>query len=492
MDKIIKRLDFLVTKFWYIFGIIIFSISLVIKAQYHMADYPYFSKNSVLDILLMGLMIICCCFLYRYAERIESVINYPALWIAFGLLGVLFVILVPIKPFSDMAQVTEGALSFSGGDIDGILASDYLQMITKNLKVSMFYGILGAVLPKTVLSLRMINVFLYLMISHFLSRIGHNLGYRYPKNIFILVASSLSLLMYCNHVYYDLPVLCLCTLAVYFYTKDKSWKNIFTAAIILGMACSLRVLAFIFVIAIVMDYIFHYKKELLLMGCRRLLVLGVFTIIAVGIPKACDTMVNHYFRVEGAEDESIWTLFWMGINEEEFGFMHNEIADGPKDFSDFYNLLISRNVEQNIKLFGRKIFWEWSQGTYQAQRYGFGPDADVVTDKFEYETPITRYLMRDDQKGRQFINSFCRAQYLALFFLMIIGMQKMDDGDRDKYRMLIYLMFGTFLVLIFYELKSRYVMHCMIPMIMLAIRGLERSKADFGLVAKKCLGLFGR
>ena len=84
--------------------------------------------------------------------------------------------------------------------------------------------------------------------------------------------------------------------------------------------------------------------------------------------------------------------------------------------------------------------------------------------------------MYDEQRGRQFINSFCRAQYLALFFFMILGMRNMDDKTRAGYRMLIYLMFGTFLVLIFYELKSRYVMHCMIPMVMLAVRGLERSK----------------
>lgn len=476
MNKIVKWVDIFVIKFWFVFSIIVFLVSLVIKAQYHMADYPYFKWNSVVDIALLLFLIVCYYVLYRYADKIENRVNYLGLWIFFGLMGVLYVLLIPLKPFSDMSYVSEGALLFARGNIDGVLASDYLQMITKNLKVSMFYGILGLFLPKNVLSFRIINVFLYLLICHFLSKTSKNMGYRYTKIIFVFVASYLPLLMYCNHVYYDLPVIFLCTLAVYFYTKERNWKNVLIAAVALGIACSLRVLAFLFVIAIAVDYVFFYKKELFAKHCRKLIILCIFGAIVGGIPKSCDIIVNHHFRIEGAEDESIWTLFWMGINEEEFGFMHNEIADGTKNFSDFYNLLISRNMAQNVKLFGRKIFWEWSQGTYQAQRYSFGLDATAALDKFEYETPITRYLMRDEQKGRQLINSFCRAQYLVWFFFMILGMRKMREVDRDRYRMLVYLMLGTFLILIFYELKSRYVMHCMIPMVMLAVRGLERSK----------------
>lgn len=485
MSRVIKIIDFLTTKFWEIFCMIIFCGSLVVKARYHMEDYPYFTWNSVIDIVLLVLMIGCYYFLHRYAEKIEDYISYLVLWLIFGVVGILFVLMVPLKPFSDMSYVTEGAMFFARGDIEGILASDYLQMTIKNIKVSMFYGILGLLLPKNVLSFRVINVFLYLLTAHFLSKTAKKYGYQYPKVIFVLVASYLPLLMYCNHVYFDLPVLCLCALAVYFYTKEKSWKNMFIVAVALGVACSLRVLAFLFVIAIAMDYVFCFRKELSLVRCKKILILCVFMVIVWGIPKVCDDVVDDHFRIEESTDGSIWSLFWMGINEEEFGFMHNEIAGGTKYFSDFYNLLMSRNVERNIKLFGRKIFWEWSQGTYQAQRYGFGPDAAIITDKFEYETPITRYLMYDDQKGRQFINSFCRAQYLALFFFMILGMQNMDDKARDKYRVLIYLMFGTFLILIFYELKSRYIMHCMIPMVILAARGLERSKGNVQLAKKK-------
>ncbi|MCI8507803.1 MAG: hypothetical protein HFJ06_04470 [Lachnospiraceae bacterium] len=195
--------------------------------------------------------------------------------------------------------------------------------------------------------------------------------------------------------------------------------------------------------------------------------------IVVVIPKSCDIAVNRYFRAEDASEESIWTLFWMGINEEEFSMMHNEIFDGKRTFEGFYTLLMSRDVKRNIKLFGRKILWTWSQGTYQAQRYGFGGDAGSVQEKFEYETPFTRFFLNNEQFAPRLANSAIRAQYMAFFFFMILGMFGMDEEDRKKYRIFIYLCFGTFLILVFYEMKSRYVLHCLIAMLVLGLRGME-------------------
>lgn len=474
MNRLVSFIDSVVRKFWIVFCIIILIGAIFVKAMYDFGDFPYFTWNLALDVLIFIVMIGVYYLLLKCADKWSKFINYPMLWVIFGALGCLIVFFIPIKPFSDMQYVTEGALLFSKGDINGIMASDYLQVITKNLKVSMFYGILGILLPKSIFSFRIINVFLYLLIAHFLSKTGENLGLSYPKTIFIMVASYVPLLLYCNQVYFDLPVLCMCTIAVYFYTKERNVKNLMLAGIFLGIGSSLRVLSFLFVIAISVDYVFHYKKKILQDKGKKIFILLAFILISCAIPQITDALVNSCFRIEGAEDESIWTLFWMGINEEEFGFMHNEILDGTKTFSDFYSLLISRNTEQNVKLFGRKIFWEWSQGTYQAQRYAFGNDAVLWDDKFVYETPITHYFMRDEQTCRQFVNMVMRSQYLAFFVLMIIGMIKMGENERDKYRMLIYLMFGTFLVLFFYELKSRYILHCMIPMILIAIYGMER------------------
>lgn len=86
---------------------------------------------------------------------------------------------------------------------------------------------------------------------------------------------------------------------------------------------------------------------------------------------------------------------------------------------------------------------------------------------------------------REIFNSFSRSKYVALFLLMIIGVVDISKNKefRDKYRVLVYIMVGTFLILIFYEIKSRYVLHCLIPMILLACEGLKRINS---LKLKKC------
>ncbi len=474
MDRLIAWLDMVVSKFWIGFCCIIFCCALFVKAMYNMADYPYFILNTAVDIFLLLILIGGYLFLFKNMEVIERKISYPVLFIIFGLIGILFVVLLPIRPFSDMQFVTEGALLFAKRDIAGILSSGYLQYITKNLKVALFYGIFDMILPKNVVALRIINVILYLLIAYLSGRIAQNLGYKYPKGIFILVASFIPLILYCNHVYFDFPTYVLCLSAVYFYTKNKgNWKNVLLTAIFLGLGCCMRVLAFIFVIAILMDYIFTSGKELFVNRGRKLILVIAFAVIVMAIPKTCDIAVNKYFRAEDASNESIWTLFWMGINEEEFGMMHNEIFDGERTFEEFYTLLMSRNVKQNIKLFGRKILWTWSQGTYQAQRYGFGGDAGSVQEKFEYETPLTSFFLNNEQTAPRLVNSVMRAQYMALFFFMIMGILGMKEEDRKKYRIFIYLCFGTFLILVFYEMKSRYVLHCLIAMIVLGLRGAE-------------------
>lgn len=472
-DNIIKNIDLTVSRFWFVFDIVLLIGALFIKAQYDFMDFPYFTWNGVVDILIFIAILLSYILLYKNREWVEKKIPYGLLICLFGVLGTLYVFLVPIKPFSDMSYVTEGALLFADGDIEGILNSSYLQVITKNLKVSMFYGFLGILLPKSMFSLRVINVILYLLIAHFMGLIAKNYNFKHQKFVFIIVATYIPLLLYCNHIYFDLPVLCMCSIATYFYTKEKNIKNMAVAGVALGIACTLRVLAYLFLIAMLIDYVFKFKKELLCEKGKKLLILLMFASIVLGVPKLTDGVMNYYFRAEGAGNESIWTLFWMGINEEEFGFMHNEILTEDKSFDDFYDLLTSRNAEQNIKLFGRKVFWEWTQGTYQAQRYAFSIDAVDYREKFEYETPVTKYFMQDNQKTRQLINSCMRAQYMAFWLLMTVSLYKMNKDERERYRMFIYLMFGTFLILFFYEMKSRYVMHCFIPMLILAIRGLS-------------------
>ena len=84
--------------------------------------------------------------------------------------------------------------------------------------------------------------------------------------------------------------------------------------------------------------------------------------------------------------------------------------------------------------------------------------------------------MSNDQITRKLINSFMRAQYLILFLGMVINIlfsmykKRNIESERELY----YILIGTFLIMLIWELKSRYIIMCIPPMVIMAQLGFER------------------
>ena len=68
-------------------------------------------------------------------------------------------------------------------------------------------------------------------------------------------------------------------------------------------------------------------------------------------------------------------------------------------------------------------------------------------------------------------NAFMRAQYLILFALMLYTLWK--KKDISDMRVWYYIMIATFLIMIFYELKSRYILHCLPGMAIMACWAMD-------------------
>ena len=482
MKKIISTIDSLVYRFWLFFLIVLFSVSLVAKAMYNMNDSPYFVWTRGIDIILIVVIIVLYCMLFKKADWIEKNIPYWGLIVFFGAIAISFVLLLPIYPISDMKYVSDGTLMLAKGDIAGIKETDYLQSIVYNLKVSAFYALFVSFLPKTVISIRLVNVALYILTFVATGKICKNIFNKFEKTGVIITASVIPLIAFTNNIYFDLPVLCLGSWALYFYTRNKNLKNMIISAVFLGITANLRISAYVFAIAIVIDFVFSSIKNNRMKEKRTLLCLILFIAIVLVIPYLGDVIVKHFFRTEESENVSIWPLFWMGINEPEFGMMHNEYAEYTQmRFHDFWSLLTSRSFKQNCEIFGKKILWMWTQGTYQCQRYGFGYDMDDPSLKYIYQTFLTGAFMKSTYIIPATIIVVARAQYMALFFLMMVGIAHIvKNKEYDKYRTFTYLFFGTFLILILYEMKARYVFHLLTLMIVFAVLGLkslqERTK----------------
>ncbi len=168
-------------------------------------------------------------------------------------------------------------------------------------------------------------------------------------------------------------------------------------------------------------------------------------------------------------------LYYIGINETEFGFMDNDFSY-DRTWGDYFLRLKEYGPLRLLKILIKKTFWLWTQGTYQAQRYAFGLDVLVATDKFETNTILTEYLRMDHQKLRMFINAFTRVQYFLMFGLMTLKFW--SRKNIDHLRAFYYMFAGTFFVMLIYELKARYILYLLPFMVIIAVSALDEKKDE--------------
>lgn len=449
MNSIKKMLDFIaINTLRIVFGIVLV-VATVIKAMYSFDDSPYFTTTSKLDIVMFLFIFACFVALYKNREWIQRKLDYRICFVLFLVIELLYIFLVPLKPFSDMSAVCQGALNFSRLDWTAMLNDQYWNMFPANIELSIFWGILLIPLPKTMFSLKVLNVLMIYVIVFLTRKIAEEYRVKYYNIVYLLTLFFVPLLLYANHVYYDIPFLLLCTLALY---VDKKYENIILTCIILGVAGFFRKNAYIFLIGICMVYILKKweTKKVKEIVIKMFIGISFFLIVSKGPSKVVDAV----FAVDDFQSYPFWNQIYIGLNEAEFGFMDNDFSY-ERDFKDVIERIEAYGGNRVAKILFKKTFWLWSQGTFQAQRYAFGGDAICWEDKFEYETILTKYLMCDDQVLRSICNSFMRAEYLLVFSLLVLSL--FMDRNVNEFRLLNYIMIGFFLVLLIFELKSRYI-----------------------------------
>ena len=127
IKKFIRGVASFVYKFWGVFGTIIFTLALLIKAMYNMADFPYFVLNKGVDIIMLVGILGLYLWIFKQRQEIQKKISFWMLFAFWGIVGLVYIYMIPIKPFSDMKNVTEGAIVFANRDFDAILSFGYLQ-----------------------------------------------------------------------------------------------------------------------------------------------------------------------------------------------------------------------------------------------------------------------------------------------------------------------------------------------------------------------------
>lgn len=455
---------------------IIFIAALFIKAMYSFDDSPYFAFNNLYDIIMGLLALSLFAIIIKYRDWLQVHINYKLCFILFMCFSITYIILVPLTPFSDMAAIFRGAMHFSRFEFSELFADEYWNIFPGNILLAIFWGILLIPLPKSLITIKIINAILIYIIITITKNLAKEYNIRYYNIIYLLMLTFVPLFLYINHVYFDLPVILICMLAIYLFVKGK---NIILISMILGIGKYLRSSVSIVMLAILFVYIFEKissinKKRILMQISTLIVSIFVFVILGFGIPK----LVNYAcYGNNDIKSYSGWNQIYIGLNEEEFGFMDNDFSY-DRDFDDIVNRVKSYGPIKITKIITQKTFWLWSQGTYQAERYAFGADASNYCDKFEYETILTKYLLNSEQTLRKLINAFMRAQYLILFFLMTLTFWK--ENEIEKYRLFYYIVFATFAIMLVYELKSRYIFQLFPLMVIFAVRSIENLNIKLG------------
>ena len=469
---IMKIMDNIAQKTLVIIFTIIAVLSFFIKAMYHFEDYPYFTNNNFLDLICALIVLLIYYFLFKHKEYIQQHTNYMIGFVGFIGLLVLYILLVPTTPFSDMTAIYNGALNFSTFQWDAFLQDDYWKSFSSNIYLAVLWGILIIPFPKHLITLKIINALFAYGIILLTRETAKQFNIKYYNLVYWVMLSFLPFFLYINCVYAEMPLIFFLMLGIWIYKKSD---NIILSFVVLGFARYLRSNTLIVVLAIIFCYLFKHKINLKKRSDWKVFCkLVIAALLYFCIYKGLLSIVHALFIGTRFVGYPKWNIYYIGINEAKFGFMDGDFSY-DRTFQDIINRVSEYGPIRMIKIFVKKTFWLWSQGTYQAQRYAFGQNVTTWNEKFEYSTFVTNHLLNDEQILRRIINSFGRCQYLALFVLMIRTLYK---KNYEKIRLFSYIFMATFLIMIIYELKSRFILSLLPLMIILACDNFETLKIN--------------
>nr|WP_302598880.1 hypothetical protein [uncultured Cellulosilyticum sp.] len=442
----------------FIFFSIIFLLSLVIKPMYHFQDYPYFEWVNSLDIVCICAMGIITYGIYKCREEIEKRLSVKKIIVGFIVVSLIYIALVPLEAFSDMKQIYEGALIFAQEGFSGLRGIEYFKVYPNNIVITIVYGIILMIFPQSIVTLKIINIAIVLGTAIVIQKLWAIQNSKYTNIVLLFNLAFLPIIIYINHIYTDL-LFVMCTLAaVYIYIKCG--KKIIAPMIILAMTYFIRPIAVIFIVAVLIDYICYVYEKRAKTKIKEIIIASIIGILIFG---TSNMIITKYVADEQEQRIPVWSFIYMGFNQEEFGFQ-DDSHDANRTPSQIIDRIKGYSAKEMLELIGKKVFWTWGEGTYQAARYGFGANVENEEDKFLYTTPITKYLKTNEQPLRQIVNSIMRSQYIILLGFSLIYCVK---ERKDDVKVIYLVILGTLIFYTIWEIKSRYIIH-LYPFMLLA------------------------
>lgn len=459
----IKKLDNMISQISINFVRILFCGIIIgmlfVNSVYLYIDMPVFTSNCIWNYLGMigniGIIVMIV-FLNRFPSKCLNMI----LLIGYVIAEIVFLKLVPIKPFSDMMHVTEIALSnFERG-------IEYLQKCTNNLPIVFIFNLIFRITTYDVFVLKVFNVICHLVILYFSCKTYENIYGKKNNLVYLCGLSCFSNFFYTNHIYNDILFTMFVIMILYFVTKLSSYKfDKIIIPILLFFQFLIRPVGIIVIIAIGMYYILKEQN------IEMVINIFIIFVIFIGLYSILKNQIIP--KSKAKEEYPIWSYIQMGMNETEFGFQdgsHSTKWTG----GDVKNRILELGPKRLLKLFAKKEFWLWTEGTYQVERYAFGIGDN---EQFFYDTPITKKLADVEKSNlRKTLDYFMKGQYFVTIALALIDMVIKDEWEETKKKkdVLLYIIIGLFCFYLIWEIKSRYI-YCLYPIfLILASSGINK------------------
>ncbi|OWR30759.1 hypothetical protein CDO73_09210 [Saccharibacillus sp. O23] len=532
MPQALKKIFYLILTFF--FGLFVVS-SLFVRAEYNYAAY---GDNPILRtqqpvILIMLLIVLAAAGLlaYRLCRRLNRYRASAVVPIVLGasfLVQLALVFLLPRLPTDDSQTVLSLALDMLyRNDYSTFNAGGYLHMFPFNFSTVLYLKTLLAIFPDNYLVIKIFNIFFSLLTTWMIYLIYRELTGRASRNeeagnpeqkaigndygVLIFAAFYVPSLLMPNLIYNDVIGTGLLTSAIYFvlrFMREKSLRFIAYAAVLLALGNYFRGIGAIVLIAAFIYILLGIRKLGVRRGLLALIVLGVLFNVPSWTQSAALQAAGKTQEPAGRNSAPVYMWLNMGINLERFGFWDNmqsyriyqrEAQYNKAVSSELYKASIREKLThasagELLEMYGKKLIWVWTEGTYQIDRYGIGNGQSLTAQRmgmtpiagsYSYETPLTK-LFEGDSPARSALLWALYASSLLMYLLAGVRLVTGIRARRYGEVLLVLVLLGFVAFYLLWEIKSRYLYPVYPLLILLSYLGLQDT---LSLLARTSFGI---
>lgn len=106
--------------------VLFFAAAFFIHARYDYGDFPFFERNHLEDYMMLLVCYLVLAVLYRKRDLAETLINKKVCTVIFMVTAISFIILLPLKPYSDMGEIYHIGLEIADKGLKAAYESEYL------------------------------------------------------------------------------------------------------------------------------------------------------------------------------------------------------------------------------------------------------------------------------------------------------------------------------------------------------------------------------